>query len=94
MNKNIYVVFGSKGEYSDHVEWPVCACLDEEQAKCKVAALVAASNVAIAERKRLEDAGDYLAMYDVTSALDPDWKTDYTGTNYAYWVVPVEEAKR
>lgn len=32
----VYVVVGTTGEYSDRIEWQVCAYRDEEQAKAHV----------------------------------------------------------
>lgn len=28
----VWIVWGESGEYEDHEEWPVCACLDQETA--------------------------------------------------------------
>lgn len=32
-NKNIWIVYGESGEYSDHMEWPVCAYYSEKKAE-------------------------------------------------------------
>jgi len=83
----IYVVEGSTGEYSDHREWPVKAFKDEEKAQAFVRACDAEYRLLKSTRKPktnyFED--------DRTHSLDPNFVEDYTGTNYRYYSVELEE---
>lgn len=75
--KEIWIVFGSTGEYSDFREWWVCACLTEQRAKeicdelnewCRI--------------KGFADGRNYDS--DEKPELDPDFRADYSGTGYNY----------
>ena len=72
----IYVVQGSTGEYSDHIEWLVKAYADEKQAQTHVVLAQARANELYAGVPR---------YYDIKgkNEHDPEMQTDYTGTHYA-----------
>lgn len=80
----IYVVEGSTGEYSDHREWLVKAFVNEECAQDFVERVGR-------EYRRLEQEceGDRWNIGD--NSLDPYMQTDYTGTNYRYFEVELDE---
>lgn len=90
MEKIIYVVQGSTGEYSDNREWMVCAFEDEEKAKEMV-------NDCTLEYLRIQqdlttlDSWYYLYESLVEKnkikphRLDEKFEIDNTGTNYTYY---------
>lgn len=77
MNKNIYVVFGTAGEYSDRREWPIIAHTDIEKAR----ELVVNATKAAAELYAKH--GEY-DIPEGSNPYDPKMDTDYTGTSYFY----------
>ena len=93
MSSEIYIVYGSTGEYSDHREWPVAAFASESAARAKVLRCV--------ERVRLYKDADKepcslefrarrarRESLDVFKDEDPGLQVDYTGTTYDVWTVP------
>jgi len=83
----IYVVQGSTGEYSDHVEWLVKAFYQEKQAQDFVNELDKVADM-INERIKKQGFIQYYSNKDNFNPLDPQFRVDYTGTNYTYY--PVE----
>ena len=82
----IFVVTGTTGEYSDRVEWLVKAVKDEQAAKDFV---VTATKIAREQEVLKSKSRDWL--FQVKSELDPDISMEYTGTNYYYSEVELEE---
>lgn len=78
--RTLYVVMGTTGEYSDRTEWPVRAFLDET----KAADLVLRAE---AEARQLA----YRSDHSRKSAADPNFRMDYTGTEYYIMPVPLDE---
>jgi hypothetical protein len=88
----IYVVFGQTGEYTDHRDWPVKAFIFEQSAKDFVEKVseeyrrlkVKYSSSGSMWFWYMRDKGDF-------NSLDPRMETDYTGTEYYYFPVDLEE---
>lgn len=79
----IYVVFGTTGEWSDRIEWPVKAFADEAKARHLVEQASAEARAIFARRKSRYAPGD-----NETNPYDPTMLMSYTGTSY--YVVHVE----
>ena len=82
MKKQIFVVYGSTGEYSDHREWYVAAYFSETNAKNHVLQATARANELIAQH------GEY-NIPDGANEHDAQMQADYTGTRYTYATVPL-----
>lgn len=90
MEKTIFVIEGSTGEYLDHWEWIICAFENEDKAKEMV-------NKCTEEYRRiaqeLDDAQKMYCDYEtlVSEGLikphqyDPMFDIDYMGTNYTFY---------
>ena len=86
--KNIYVVMGSTGEYSDRTEWAVIAYHDETAAQ---------EHVVNAERRAKEIYATRENHYRAEKGInefDTDMSMDYTGTFYFIYTVPLAKKKR
>jgi hypothetical protein len=89
--KKIYVVEGATGEYSDHREWPVRAFVSEKKAQEFV------EKVSAEYRKLVNKYGDLSELRwkmldnNIKNPLDPRMETDYTGTNYSYFPIDLDE---
>ena len=81
--RQVYVVMGTTGEYSDRTEWSVRAFLDEGDAQALV--------VAATERGKAIEASKAspYASTDEKNEHDPAMSMDYTGTTYYYLTVPL-----
>jgi hypothetical protein len=67
----IYIVEGTTGEYSDRMEWIVCAFTNEQKAKAHVEGAA----------KRAREI--FLAGYPrQRNEFDPEMQMDYSGTEY------------
>jgi hypothetical protein len=80
----VYIVEGRCGEYSDHRTWNVCAYMNRESAKAKVADLtqkVAAAKVKFGEEE-IQYAHSDSAKEIAEFIGDPYFQSDYTGTSY------------
>lgn len=88
MMDKIYMVYGMTGEYSDHIEWPVRAFADEEKAKELV---LKASERAKEIYARWQNSYMGFPKPKEQNEYDPGMDIDFSGTTYAYWVVPFEE---
>ena len=83
MNKIIYIVEGSTGEYSDHVEWPVAAYWNEDNAQQRVLKATQCAN---------ELFTDYRNHYGkVENEYDENMRMDYTGVRYRYYPIAIED---
>lgn len=74
----IYIVEGSTGEYSDHVEWVVCAFKNKDNAQ----ELVINASARAREIYSKYNTWDVGEREDLKSKYDPKMQMDYTGTNY------------
>ena len=85
--KNVFVVMGTTGEYSDRNEWAVMAYLDEAQAQ---------EHVVNADRRAKElfaTRQDHYSIEKGANEFDPDMSMDYTGTSYFIYRVPLAKKK-
>lgn len=71
----IYIVFGSTGEYSDHIEWILKAFTDKSAAEDLVANATVEAQEAIKKYPRY-------SIPKGANKYDPQMKVDYTGVNY------------
>lgn len=87
--RNVYLVTGSTGEYSDHSEWVVAAYPYFEQAEqhAKLAndQLREAGLHADAGRVNRSEGKEFVGKF----SLDRDCHIDYTGTVYVVQVIPM-----
>lgn len=85
--RNIYVVMGATGEYSDRQEWPVRAFLSVLDAKrLIVEAEAEARRIGVFE----EDVHiPFDTRHSAISSVDKGMKVDYNGVSYFYMVVPL-----
>ena len=81
-----YVVIGSTGEYSDHMEWLVAVFFSEEKAKELVVKATARANELYAGDMR-----NFSHIKDGQNEHDPHMQADYTGTQYSYEAVEVQD---
>ena len=85
----IYVIQGSTGEYSDHMEWPVCAFKDEQKAKDFIVQLTQEANAFMAQFSDSYEWYDW--FYEFESRRfgpppnDPKFRCDSSRFNYAYF---------
>lgn len=82
---DIWVVQGATGEYSDHCEWLVGWYSSEQAARDAVEALSTLSREAAKLDKQPYD-NDRGRVF--MEPFDPDYRKDYTGTNYGFFKVP------
>lgn len=84
MDRTIYIVHGTTGEWSDRGEWAVRAFTDEAKAKDFVERC---DKIAAAWFVKNEQ-----RYWDVKDAheLDPNFSCDYTGTHYFLRACPLE----
>jgi hypothetical protein len=82
MKETIWVVQGASGEYSDHMEWPICFYHDEILAKSHVE-LASQEHRRISEIiRKSEESGDFDYNYS-NPALTNKW--DPKQDNNFYW---------
>lgn len=91
---NIYIVQGSRGEYSDHVEWLVAAYKSELSAANLVIKLTAATEAV--ETLQEDWIADYAKYFEESTAImveagDPHWSTSSYGTLYTYFPVELRD---
>jgi hypothetical protein len=85
--KNVFVVMGTTGEYSDRNEWAVMAYLDEDKAQ---------EHVVNADRRAKELFATHQDCYSIergANEFDPDMSMSYTGTSYFIYKVPLAKKK-
>ena len=103
----IYVVYGRTGEYSSRSEWAVRAFRSEEAAKDFRQQLLDAVRELGCGRgdekardfpgyyqEEIETDKDYAHFREPwrrLKALDPNFTAQYTGTDYSYYSVPLED---
>ena len=96
MSRKIYIVQGSRGEYSDHVEWLVKSFFSRAKARDMVQKCGAEHRRILVEWKAAAG-NEYLdwhnlKAYDIKPhAYDDQWETDYSGTNYNVIECELEE---
>lgn len=89
--ERVWIVMGSTGEYSDRTEWPVVAFTSEDAAKARIEAL--GVRMQGMPKEWHEDRWEHEdAMKAHMTALDPGFATDYTGTRYFIYDVPIASA--
>ena len=83
---NIFVVFGSSGEYSDRNEWMVCAFRSEEAAQKKVTELTEKMQELGVTQANHQFSAEWYDLREEATAkmrqLDENFYMDYTGTSY------------
>lgn len=89
--RKIYVVEGSTGEYSDHREWPVRAFVSENKAQDFVEAVSAEYRKLVNKYGGLSDLRWDMVKGKISNPLDPRMEVDYTGTNYSYFPIDLDE---
>lgn len=89
--RKIYVVEGSTGEYSDHCEWPVRAFVSEKKAKEFVERVSAEYRKLVNKYGNAREARFKMMEKDIKNPLDPNMQIDYTGTNYNYFSIDLDE---
>lgn len=90
MSKQMFVVMGTTGEYSDSREWPVRAYRSEAEAQAEVLKLeewcrVNVNHIPATIRY------DLIRVGDLKCPLDIGFQCDYTGTHYYYMEVPLAD---
>lgn len=87
MKIKIWLVTGSTGEYSDRMEWTVCAYFSEKLAKEHAENAQAKANLLRQQ---------YLHPWDIpkgANEFDPtSFSMDYTGTRYEWSMVELADA--
>ena len=85
MKVKIWVVSGSCGNYSDRVEWNVCAYISKKDAQ---------EHTANAQVKaiRLHNQYSYCDIPKGANEYDPDMVSDYTGTTYYCKMIELRDA--
>jgi uncharacterized protein YllA (UPF0747 family) len=78
----IWIVYGSTGEYSDRSEWPVDAHRTEAAAQARVKALTEALQASGIERMTRWEDEWHTAVDAFKAAHDPRFSIDYTGTSW------------
>jgi hypothetical protein len=87
---NIYVIYGSTGEYSDRSEWSVAAVNTEAEAQRYVSALE--KQYLSMPQEWHDDRWDHEEKMKERMTLDPNFACDYTGTQYFYGKVEMYPA--
>lgn len=101
----IYVVEGSTGEYSDNTHWLVQAFRSENKAKAAVVILSQFARESFKLRfdqirkgpwpgdvvfSKINDKHDGYVQENIIP-LDPNFREDYTGTNYTYTEIELND---
>jgi hypothetical protein len=74
--KDIFVVIGTTGEYSNRIEWPVMVYLDEAKAQEHVV------NANHRAKELFSTRRDHHSIEKGANEFDPDMVMEYTGTSY------------
>lgn len=87
--KNAYLVLGSTGEYSDHCDWYFGVFIKEKAAEAKCEELNQWCRDKKVHRDNYDDlrSMEYSEYVDTKCPLDPQFKCDYTGTDYIVFEV-------
>ena len=86
MSIQVYVVIGSTGEYSDYMQWYVCAYQDKSRADKHAQAAYDEAVKIDKERKSRYHSPTR------TNPYDPKMRMDYTGTKYCVDAVDLLDA--
>lgn len=91
----MFIVFGQTGEYSDHSDWPVKGFTARERAEAfEFECTKAAKAWKETDTARQNEPGyDWCAAHDAMKTAvpgDPNFRCDYTGTDYYTVEVEVE----
>jgi hypothetical protein len=78
--ETIYIVQGSSGEYSDHIEWIVAAFRREADAQELIKKASARARELFIHRNKWQNIYPIPTKY--TNEFDPDMQMDSTGVNY------------
>lgn len=89
MNKIIYILFGTTGEYSDREEWMVKAFTNERSAILLEKQLSEFARVEFQNSQKADSEWDY--RHNLTHKDDSGFRMDYTGTFYFINEVELEE---
>lgn len=81
--RELWIVEGSTGEYSDHIEWPICFYESEDLARAHVEKAKARAGELLNEC-----GGDRWRIKAGANEWDPGMQIDYTGVNY--WAYSVK----
>lgn len=84
--KQLWVVYGSTGEYSDRSEWNV-AVVDSEADAQALVTMLKQQYLSIPPAMQ-EDRWDHEEDMKKIMSLDPYFQCDYTGTHYNYGYAP------
>ena len=82
--RNVWIVMGETGEYSDYREWNVAGYTTEEEAEKH-------KNAAQREADKVNN-GDIQTRHGFKNAYDTQFYCDYTGTRYNVVMVEVHES--
>ena len=85
--KQIYIVIGNTGEYSDFRQWNVCAYMSEKSARARVTEL---DMLMKSIGAKWDQDGCVEAMRN-NERGDRSFEIDYTGTTYYYNVVELKD---
>jgi hypothetical protein len=86
MTKQLWIVYGSTGEYSDRDEWNV-AVVDSEADAQTLVTLLQQQYLSIPQALR-DDRWKHEDKIKAIMSLDPGFRMDYTGTCYGYGCAP------
>lgn len=95
--KQIFVVFGKTGEYSDRSEWAVIAYTSEDDAKAHVLKATEYAKAWLAHTQSEEFIDQWWTpeaaeKLKAANPMDPSFSMEYTGTEYYY--APIELRKK
>lgn len=90
--KTAYIVMGDTGEYSDHCSWYLKCFTDKAMAE----GLCNRLNAWLKERGLDYDSKGHrrYSLVEDRPPEDPDFRCDYTGSQYSILELPLEIAKR
>lgn len=93
--KQIWIVEGATGEYSDHTEWAVCAFYSEEKAKELTEQLSLLAIAAHSSALRFGSVFDFKKTNEGKKWLehDPMAQMDYSGVNYTAYSITIRDDK-
>lgn len=80
MDRKLWIVYGSSGEYSDRTEWAVAVVDCEDDAK-RLVVMLQQQYLSIPP-EMLENRWDHEDEMKAIMSLDPCFQSDYTGTSY------------
>jgi hypothetical protein len=91
---SIYAVWGERGEYSSHSEWPVCFYTDRESADKHAAALTEAAKSFLAEdyeeRTEVPGVNEFEVEREFAKAIEGVKRDEYAEVGERYFVIEIE----